>query len=84
MAIAEQMQQALQQIQMLTARITTLETQLQFESARTQTAEQERSALIQTLVTTRQERAGGMVDTNGMGSDSPPCGKGVQTRTLAM
>ena len=84
MATAEQMQEAHQQIQMLTARITTLETQLQFESARAQTAEQERSALIQTLVTTRQERAGGMVDTKGMGSDSPPCGKGVQTRTLAM
>ena len=65
MATAEQMQEALQQNQMLTARVTTLETQLQFESARAQTAEQERSALIQTLVTTRQERAGGMVDTKG-------------------
>ena len=32
MATAEQMQEALQQIQMLTARITTLETQLQFDS----------------------------------------------------
>ena len=67
MATAEQMQEALQQIQMLTARITTLETQLQFESARAQTAEQERSALIPTLVTTGQERAGGMVDTKGIG-----------------
>ena len=67
MATAEQMQEALQQIQMLTARVTTLETQLQFESARAQTAEQERSALIQTLVTTRQERAGGIVDTKGIG-----------------
>ena len=67
MATAEQMQEALQQIQILTARVTTLETQLQFESARAQTAEQERSALIQTLVTTRQERAGGMVDPKGIG-----------------
>ena len=54
MATAEQMQEALQQqqqqLQMLTTRITTLETQLQIESARAQTAEQERSALIQTLV----------------------------------
>ena len=67
MATAEQMQEALQQIQMLTARITTLETQLQFESARAQTTEQDRSSLIQTHVTTRQERAGGMVDTKGIG-----------------
>ena len=51
---------------MLTARIITLETQLQIESDRAQTAEQERSALIQTLVMTRQERAGGMVDTKGI------------------
>ena len=35
-----------------------LEAQLQIESARAQTAEQERSALIQTLVTTRQEPCG--------------------------
>ena len=67
MATVEQMQEALQQIHMLTARITTVETQLQFESVRAQTAEQERSALIQTLVTTRQARAGGMVDTKGIG-----------------
>ena len=63
----EALQQQQQQLQMLAARITTLETQLQIESARAQTAEQERSALIQTLVTTRQERAGGMVDTKGIG-----------------
>ena len=43
-----------------------MEAQLQIESARAQTAEQERSALIQTLVTTRQERAGGMVETRGI------------------
>ena len=52
---------------MLTARITTLETQLQIESARAQTAEQETSTLIQTFVTTRQERGGGMADTKGIG-----------------
>ena len=44
----------------------TLETQLQIESARARTAEQERSALIPTLVTIRQERAGGMVETEGI------------------
>ena len=44
-----------------------LETQLQFESAQAQTAEKERSPSIQTLVTTRQERPGGMVDTKGFG-----------------
>ena len=66
MATPEQMQEALQQIQMLTVRMAALEAQLQIESARAQTAEQERSALIQTLVTGRQERAGGMVDTKGI------------------
>ena len=63
MATAEQMQEALQQLQ---AQIVALETQLQIESARAQTAEQERSALIQTLETTRQERAGGMFETKGI------------------
>ena len=67
MATVEQMQEALQQIQMLTARLTTLETQLQFESARAQTAEQERAALIQTLGTMRTNRGDAMVDMNGIG-----------------
>ena len=48
------------------AGIVALETQLQIESARAQTAEKERSALIQTLVTIRQERAGGMVESTGI------------------
>ena len=66
MATNEQMQEELFQIQVLTVRVAALKGQLQIESARAQTAEQERSALIQTLVTTRQERAGGMVDTKGI------------------
>ena len=66
MATAEQMQEAPQQLQALGARVTTLETTLQIESVRAQTAEQERSALILTLVTTRQYRAGGMVETKGI------------------
>ena len=66
MATPEQMKETLQQLQLLGARIAALEAQLQIESARAQTAEQERSALIQTLVTTRQERAGGMVETRGI------------------
>ena len=66
MATPAQMQEALEQLQVLGARIAALERQLQIESARAQTAEQERSALIQTLVTTRQERAGGMVETEGI------------------
>ena len=66
MATPEQMQEELSQIQVLTVRVAALKAQLQIESARAQTAEQERSALIQTLVTTRQERAGGMVDTKGI------------------
>ena len=52
MVIVEQMQEVLQQqaheLQVLGARIAALETQLQFESARGQTAEQERRGLIQT------------------------------------
>ena len=63
MATAEQMQEALQQIELLTTRIATLETQLQFESARAQTAEQERSTLIQTVGTMRMDRGDAMVDT---------------------
>ena len=47
MATAEQMQEVLQQqqheLQVLTARMAAMETQLQFESARAQTAEQERA-----------------------------------------
>ena len=47
MATAEQMQEAFQQLQAQGARIASLETQLQIESARAQTAEQERNTLIQ-------------------------------------
>ena len=64
MATAEQMKEALQQLQ---AQGTALETQLRFESARAQTAEQERSALIQTLGTIRTDRGSSMVDTKGIG-----------------
>ena len=57
MATAEQMQEAFQQLQAQGARIASLETQLQIESARAQTAEQERNTLIQIR----------------KGSDSPSC-----------
>ena len=71
MAIAEQMQEALQQqqheLQVLTARMATTETQLQFETARARQAEQERSTLIQTLGTMRTDRGSAMVDTKGIG-----------------
>ena len=66
MATAEKVQEALQQLQVQVARIAALETQLQIESARAQTAEQERTALIQTLASTRQERAGGTVEMKGI------------------
>ena len=56
------MQETPQLLQALEALIAALKAQLQIESARAQTAEQERSALIQTLVTLRQDRAGGMVN----------------------
>ena len=70
MATAEQMQEALQQLQAQEARIAALETQLQIESARAQTAEQERSALIQTLGAMRTDRGGALVDTKGIGQPS--------------
>ena len=61
MATAEQMQEALQQqqheVQVLGARMAALETQLQFESARAQNAEQERSTLIQSMGAMRTNRA---------------------------
>ena len=49
MATAEQVQEALQQLQAQGARFAALETQLQIEQTRAMTAEQERSTLIQTL-----------------------------------
>ena len=67
MATAEQVQEALQQLEAQRARIAALETQLHIESARAQTAEQERSALIQTLGVMRTDRGGAMVDSKGIG-----------------
>ena len=77
MATAEQMQEALQQqqhgLQVLGARMAALDTQLQFESARAQKSEQERSLLIQSMGAMRTDRGSAMVDTKGSGR---------QTRTL--
>ena len=44
-----------------------LETQLQFESARAQKAEEERSTLIQSMGALRTDCGGAMVDTKGIG-----------------
>ena len=55
------------ELQVLGARIAALENQLQFESARAQTAEQERSALIQTLGAMRTNRGDAMVYSKGIG-----------------
>ena len=52
MATTEEVQEALQQLQAQGAHIAALETQLQIEQTRATTAEEERSALVQTLVTT--------------------------------
>ena len=56
MATEEQVQEALQRLQLQGQRIAALETQLQIKHTRAQTAELERSALIQTLATIRQDR----------------------------
>ena len=85
MATAEQMQEPLRQqqheLQVLGARIAAPENQLQFESARAQTAEQERSALIQTLGAMRTNSGDAMVETKGIGQ--PFMWKGVRNRTSA-
>ena len=66
MATQEQVQEALQRLQAQEAHITTLEMQVQIEHTRAQPAELERSSLIQTLATMRQDRGGNMVDTKGI------------------
>ena len=66
MATVEQVQETLQRLQLQEQRIAALETQLQFEDTRAQPAELERSSLIQTLATMRQDRGGNMVDTKGI------------------
>ena len=71
MAIAEQMQEAFQQqqheLQVLTARMAAMETQMQFETARAHKAEHERSRLIENLGSMRMDRGSAMVDTKGIG-----------------
>ena len=71
MATVEQMQEALEQqqreLQVLGARIASLETKLQFESARAQHAEQERSTLIQSLGALRTNRGDAVVDAKDIG-----------------
>ena len=64
-ATAEQMQEALQHQQH--ELIAALETQLQFESARAQTTEQERCALIQTLGAMRTNCGDTVMDTKVIG-----------------
>ena len=61
--MTEQVQEALQQ------RIAALEAQLQIESARVQTAERDRSTLIQILGAMRTDRGGAMVDTKEKGQN---------------
>ena len=65
MAAQEQVQETIQRLQAQEARIAALETQLQIEATRAQTAEQERTTLIQTLGAMRQDRGG--ADTEGIG-----------------
>ena len=74
MATAEQMQEAFQQqqheLQVLTARMAAMETQLQFRTARAHQAEQERGRLIDNMGPTRMDRGSAMVVTKGIGQ---PC-----------
>ena len=76
MATEEQMQEALHRLQAQEARIAAMEIQLQVEQTRTQTAELERSTLIQTLGAMRQDRGG--ADTKGIGQPFTLKGVGEQ------
>ena len=71
MATGEQMQEAFQkqqhELQVLTARVAAMETQLQFQTARAHQAEQERSRLMENMGSTRVDRGSAMVDTKGIG-----------------
>ena len=64
MATQEHVQEALQRLQAQEARIAALEIQLHVEQTRTQTAELERSTLIQTLGAMRQDRGGADIKRN--------------------
>ena len=57
------------------------ERELKIEETRAQTAELERSALIQTLVTMRQERGGAMVK-NGKGKGKPNSAEKVSSQSV--
>ena len=65
MAAQEQMQEVMQRLQLQGQRIAALERErereLKIEETSVQTAERERTALVRTLVTVRQERGGAMV-----------------------
>ena len=71
MATAEQMQEAFQQqqheLQVLTARMAAMETQLQFETARAHKAEHGRSRLIENMGSMRKDCGSAMVDTKEIG-----------------
>ena len=71
MATAEQMQEAFQQqqheLQVLTARVAAMASQLQFETARAHQVEQERSKLVQSMGSIRTDRGSAFVDTKGIG-----------------
>ena len=78
MATAEQMQELLQQqqheLQVLTARMAAMETQLQNETARAHQAEQERSRLIENMGSMRMDRGDAMVDPKEIGQPFTPKG----------
>ena len=61
------MRQQQHELQVLTARMAAMETQLQFETARAHQAEQEGSTLIQSMGSMRTDRGSPMFDTKGIG-----------------
>ena len=71
MATGKQMQEAFQQqqheLQVLTASMAAMETQLQFQTVQAHQAEQERSRLIENMGSTRMDCGSAMVDTKGIG-----------------
>ena len=85
MATQEQVREVLQRLQLQGQRIAALEREreVMIEETRAQTAEIERSALIQTLVTMRQERGGAMLK-NGKGKGKPNSAEKVSSQSVLL
>ena len=83
MVTQKQVQEALHRLQLRGQRVAALERELKIEETRAQAAELERSALIQTLVTLRQERGGPTVK-NGKRKSKPNNAEKVSSQSALL